>query len=181
MLKNLLLFTSIASAVVALSTCPAPAQSKPKVSTVTLEARRVVDGRDNYTRAAFSFIFGANGDAAVERTRTNWDILFGNGSAGTGADRTRDTFDVTMVTDDRSKIVDLGPYTWDNVPKLPSLPAYPVPTRDPSVAAEVGHMYLVHSSDRDSDHYSLFRVESIVAGKSVTITWKLVSTDLIVN
>jgi hypothetical protein len=28
-------------------------------------------------------------------TRNNWDILFGNGA------RDRDTFDVTMVTDDR--------------------------------------------------------------------------------
>lgn len=33
--------------------------------TVTLWARKKVDGVDNYTRAAFSFKHGVNGDAAL--------------------------------------------------------------------------------------------------------------------
>ena len=36
-------------------------------------------------------------------TRDDWDLQFGKGG---------DSFSVTMVTDDRSRIVDLGVGTW---------------------------------------------------------------------
>lgn len=137
--------------------------------TVTLLARKKADGVDNYTQAAFSFKHGVNGDAALKVTRNNWDLLFGNSPLP-------DVFDVTMVTDDCSRIKDLGELNWSDVFDVPVLPAYPEPTRESSVKALVGRMYVVHTKDSDDDHYALFRVESLEPGKSVTISWKLVES-----
>jgi hypothetical protein len=87
-----------------------------------------------------------------------------------------EAFDVTMVTDDCSRIKDLGALNWSDAFQAPALPAYPEPTRDPSVMAIVGHMYIVHTKDRDSDHYALFRVEALEPGTGVTISWKLMKS-----
>lgn len=135
--------------------------------TATLVARRTINGYDNYDLAAFSFKYGGNGPITRGLTRNNWDILFGNA-------RDRDTFDVTMVTDDRSRIKDLGELSWYDTFTVPSLDAYPEPTREPSVNVVAGHIYLVHSKDRDSDHCALFRVETLQPLQSVTISWKLI-------
>jgi hypothetical protein len=138
-------------------------QSQPR--TVTLAARRIINGIDNYTVAAFSFEFGVNGDAALPLTRNDWDILFGNSPD-------RDDFQVTMVVDDCSRILDMGALNWSDNFQVPAITAYPVPTREPNVNAIVGHMYVVHTKDSDSDLYALFRVEALEPLKSVTITWK---------
>jgi len=37
-----------------------------------------------------------------------------------------------------------------------------------------GHVYVVHSKDRDTDFYTLFRVEKLVPSDQVTISWKVV-------
>jgi hypothetical protein len=137
--------------------------------TATLLARKKVDRVDNYTQAAFSFKHGVNGDTALKVTRNNWDLLFGNSPVP-------DAFDVTMVTDDCSRIKDLGELNWSDAFDVPALPAHPEPTREPSVKAIFGHMYVVHTKDRDNDHYALFRVEAHEPGKSVTISWKLVAS-----
>jgi hypothetical protein len=137
----------------------------------TLPARRIINGQDNYVDAAFSFEFGMNGIAAIPLTRNDWDVLFGN-------DPNRDTFGVTMVTDDCSRIQDLGALHWGDAFQVPAVPAYPVPTRDPDVAAIVGHMYVVHTKDTHTDLYALFRVEALDPGKSVTISWKGVQRPL---
>jgi hypothetical protein len=121
---------------------------------VTLLARRKVDDVDNYRQAAFSF---------------NWDLLFGNSPLS-------DAFDVTMVTDDCSRIKDLGALNWSDTFDVPALPAHLKPTREPSVKAIVGNIYVVHSKDTDDNHYALFRVESLEPGKSVTISWKLITS-----
>jgi hypothetical protein len=36
-------------------------------------------------------------------------------------------------------------------------------------------MYMVHTRDTDTNLYALFRVEKLVPGESVEISWKLVS------
>ena len=138
-------------------------QTEPRQ--VTLSARRITNGQDNYVDATFSFEFGMNGAAAVPTTLNDWDILFGNRPD-------RDTFDVTMVTDDCSRIRDLGAVNWGDSFQVPAIPAYPVPTREPDVAAIVGHMYVVHTKDANTDLYALFHVEALEPLKSVTITWK---------
>ncbi|MEJ7863083.1 MAG: hypothetical protein WKF90_15750 [Pyrinomonadaceae bacterium] len=136
---------------------------------VTLLARRKVDDVDNYRQAAFSFKHGVNDDAAMKLTRNNWDLLFGNSPLP-------DAFDVNMVTDDCSRIKDLGALNWSATFDVPALPAHLKPTREPSVKAIVGNIYVVHSKDTDDNHYALFRVESLEPGKSVTISWKLITS-----
>jgi hypothetical protein len=137
--------------------------------TITLMARKTVADIDNYTQAAFSFKYGVNGDAALNVTLNNWDVLFGNSPLP-------DAFDVHMVADDCSRIKDLGALNWSDAFDVPSLPAHPQPAPEPSVKAILGHMYVVHTKDRDNDHYAAFRVESLEPGKSVTISWKLVAS-----
>lgn len=147
--------------------------------TVTLVARKLIDGVDNYTQAAFSFKYGINGDASLKVTRNNWDLLFGNSvvrDSSNGNKFTTDTFDVTTVVDDCSRIKDLGEMAWSDSFRPNALPAFETPTRESSVRAIVGHMYLVHSKDHVSDHYALFRVESLEPGARVTITWKLIES-----
>jgi hypothetical protein len=141
--------------------------SEPQI--VTLLKRKTIDGVDNYTRAAFSFKYGLNGDAALKLTKNNWDLLFGNSPVP-------DAFTVTMVVDDCSRIKDLGALNWTDAFTVPTLPAHPEPTREPSVKAIVGNMYVVHSKDTNDDHYALFRVESLEPGKSVTISWRLIAS-----
>lgn len=140
-------------------------QSEPRW--VTLPARRITNGQDNYVDAAFSFEFGMNGVGALPLTRNDWDILFGNWPD-------RDTFEVTMVVDDCSRIQDMGALNWSDAFQVPVVPAYPVPTSDPDVDAVVGHMYVVHTKDTGTDLYFLFRVEALEHLKSVTISWKAV-------
>ena len=135
--------------------------------TATLVARRIVDDNDNYNLAAFSFKYGGNGPLTQRRNRNNWDLLFGNAPD-------RDTFDVTMVGDDCSRIKDLGELTWSDALMIGPLEAYDKPTRELSVSAVTGHMYLVHSKDRDIDLYALFRVEALQPLESVTISWKVI-------
>jgi hypothetical protein len=135
---------------------------------VTLEKRQTKDGVDNYIYAAFSFRFGSNGEEGLKLTRNNWDVLFGNSSI-------TDAFSVTMIVDDRSRIIDLGKGDWSNVPVIPFLPCYDTPTREKDVPAIVGNMYLVHSCDTNNDHEAIFRVEELNSKKNVTISWKLIA------
>jgi hypothetical protein len=105
--------------------------------------------------------------------RNDWDIQYTVRTSG--ADKAG-YFHVTMVVDDRSRIVDLGRLEWGDTLQLPDLPAFDTPTREKDVQALLGHIYYVHTADRDSDHYALFRVEDMKTVDSVTISWKLVGT-----
>jgi len=140
-------------------------QTAPR--TATLLKRAVINGEDNYVDATFSFEHGMNGEQALPFTRNDWDIQFGNFP---------DSFHVTMVVDDCSRIQDMGALNWNDAFQVPVLTAYPVPTSDPPVKAIVGHMYVVHTKDSETDLYALFRVEALDPGKSVTISWKSVQT-----
>ena len=144
------------------------------LKTAVLESRRVVEGKDNYVNAAFSFEKGANGESARKLTRNDWDLLFL--STRTSDDKVvKDYFDVTMVVDDCSRIKDLGKLEWTDIFDIPALPAYEKPTREASVEAKAGHIYLVHTKDTESDLYALFRVEELKSGESVTISWKVLT------
>jgi hypothetical protein len=160
----------ITVAVTLLIASSAYSQANMQPQTVTLLKRAVIDGVDNYTRATFSFKYGVNGDEGRKITRNNWDLLFGDSSFP-------DAFNVTMVTDDCSRIKDLGALEWNQYFEVKALPAYEKPTHEPGVKAVVGHMYIVHTKDRDEDHYALFRVEALESGKSVTISWRLIPAD----
>ena len=140
-------------------------QTEPRF--VTLVARRLVNGQDTYVNACFSFEHGMNGEAALRFTRNDWDILFGNSPS-------YDAFNVTTVGDDRSRIQDLGPLNWTDTFQVPVLTPHPAPAIEPEVLAVVGHMYVVHTKDRETDLYALFRVEALNPLTSITISWKSV-------
>ena len=139
--------------------------NKPR--TGTLMKREMKNGVDNYPYATYSFKCGGNGPKIQKLCRSNWELLFGNSAEA-------DSFDVTMTADDRSRIRDLGSHTWANKFTVPNLPEYGKPQREPSVKAIVGHVYVVHAKDTDTDLYALFRVEKLVPGQHVDITWKLI-------
>ena len=160
---SLVMFILLSSSVI-----PIIAQtSNEGIKTGRLVKRKVENGVDNYAEAAYSFKLGGNGPEIQKLCRNNWDILFGNSP-------TPDAFDVTMVTDDRSRIKDLGKYDWGEKLYLPRLSAYEEPEREPSVKAIVGHMYVVHTRDTDNNFYVLFRVERLVSEESVEISWKVI-------
>jgi hypothetical protein len=141
--------------------------SGSEIKTAILLKRTDVNGVDNYPYATYSFKFGGNGPKIQKLCHNNWDIIFGNSPEP-------DSFDVTMVSDDRSRIRDLGKHTWAEQFRVPPLAAYEEPEREPSVKALEGHIYLVHARDTDTDLYALFRVEKLIPEQSVEITWKLI-------
>lgn len=138
-----------------------------EIKTGKLVKRKSENGVDNYIYAAYSFKFGGNGPEVEKLCRNNWDVLFGNGGMN-------DALDVTMVVDDRSRIKDLGKYAWTDNFHIPRMSAYEEPEREPSVPAMLGHIYLVHTRDTDSDYYALFRVDRLVSEESIEISWKLI-------
>ena len=142
--------------------------SNEEIKTGKLLARKSENGVDNYIYATYSFKFGGNGPEVQRLCRNNWDLQFGNSAT------TPDGFDVTMVVDDRSRIKDLGKYNWSDKFHVSRLSAYEEPEREPSIRAEVGHMYLVHTRDTDYNHYVLFRVDRLVSEESVEISWKMI-------
>ena len=120
----------------------------------------------DYQKATFSFEFGVRDDPTY-RYSNDWDLQYGNSG---------DHFHVTMVSDDRSRIVDLGKTEWKQLDttRLAELPPHPRPRRE-FVPTVLGHIYLVHTVDRNSDLYALFRVEAVHEQKGTCdITWRLV-------
>ena len=119
----------------------------------------------DYEKATFSFEHGIRDDPDLARTRNDWCLEFGNGG---------DFFNVSMITDDRSRIEDLGRATWPEIDLrgLPALPAYLQPTRDPQVRALPGHVYLVHAADPDTNLYALFRVDDLAPDDRCRISWR---------
>lgn len=166
-MKNLL--TYLAQIVIVLGSGLLIAAQTPseEVKTGRLLKRVIEKGVDNYVYATYSFKLGGNGPEVQKLCRNNWDLLFGNSPM-------EDAFDVTMVTDDRSRIKDLGRFNWEQQFHVPRLAAYEEPETEESVKAIVGHMYLVHTRDTDNNHYVLFRVEKLVPGESVEISWKVI-------
>jgi len=155
--------------------------------TVTLYSRtKYKDPDGGYGRSAFSFKHGLRSDEDIKVTHNNFDLLYGNVDLEGDAD----WFQVTMVTDDRSRIKDLGELEWSNIFDVPILEAAPEPHKgmtpdfktknlaessDWQVAkVKVGHIYVVHSKDTMSEGYALFRVDELVPNDSVSISWKTV-------
>lgn len=156
-------------------------------NTVTLFSRaKYKDQFDDYGKSTFSFRHGVRSDAGREVTRNNYELQYG--SINWAGDS--DWFTVTMVTDDCSRIKDLGALEWAEIVNVPLLPAsvepqkgirFPAKTETFEEASNgqvtrvvAGHAYVVHSKDSDSDFYTLFRVDELVPNDRVTISWKVV-------
>ncbi len=129
---------------------------------VALKSRLIF--RD-FQQATFSFEH-ARRDDPTGVCANDWDLQYGNGG---------EYFNVVMVADDRSVMADLGKAAWEEIDlkQLTRLAPLPLPQRLKTPVNE-GHMYLVHTLDRDSDLYALFRVES-VRGGVCEITWKRIA------
>ena len=150
---------------------------EPKTVTLFSRAKYKDDVGDG--KSTFSFRYGVRSDLGREITRNNYELQYGNVNLNGDSD----WFTVTMVTDDRSRIKDLGKLKWSDILKVPFLPAstelegITVPPKEgaSNVARVVrGHLYVVHSKDSDSDFYTLFRVDNLVPSNKVTISWKVV-------
>jgi len=137
-------------------------------------------------KSSFSFRYGVRSEVAPEVTRDNYELQYGNITWNGD----NDWFIVTLATDDRSRIKNLGELNWSDILNVPFLPAGIEPHkgfRGPSTTETfeqssdgqvtkvvAGHMYVVHTKDPHTDLYALFRVEKLVPGDEVTISWKLV-------
>lgn len=139
------------------------AKKEYKLGEATLFSRMA---HRDYQKATFSFEFGLRDDPTYLHSN-DWDLQYGNGGQH---------FHVTMVSDDRSRIVDLGKMDWGQLDttRLAKLPPHRRPQRE-FVPTALGHIYLVHTVDRNTDLYALFRVEAIDQQSSnCDITWRLV-------
>ncbi len=150
--------------------------------TVTLFSRaKYKDEFDGSGKSSFSFRNGARSDGGREITHNNYDLQYGNITVNGDSD----WFLVTMATDDCSRIKDLGELKWYEIAEISVLPASvkcPEGIRissktetSPNVSRVVaGHAYVVHTKDRESNFYTLFRVDNLAPNDQVTISWKLV-------
>lgn len=166
----------------------AVAQKKnaPKANrTVTLMSRTANPDRGRaFDLSVYSFRYALRGDEGKEKTLNNYELQYGNLNHNGDSD----WFSVTMVTDDRSRIRDLGKLELEDVKTVPYIDPVPVPNtpvRYDDEAAMIparsnwriarvnaGHVYLLRSKDGKTDSYVVFRVEKLVPGKEVTISWK---------
>jgi len=167
---------------------------------ITLLNRRKTENHDNYEKASVSFREGLAISDPLAAGRNDRDLLYG----ALNLNGDRDWFTVAFGLRDRSRIQDLGSMDWSDDIVVPVLPILPCPRNgschriqipsslsgktildvNPHLAKPmVGHMYLVHTHDRDlseprryaytlSDFYTLFRVEELRPNESCTITWK---------
>jgi len=138
--------------------CVERSGSELDLSSATLLSR---DKHGDLNKAVFSFEHGHRDEALAGN---DWDVEFGNGGDG---------FNVTMATDDRSRIRDLGWMQWSglDLATLPHLPAHPEPAREPQAKAFQGHIYMVHTKDENSDLHVLFRVEKLFPGDRAELSW----------
>jgi hypothetical protein len=95
-----------------------------------------------------------------------------------------------MISNDLSRIKDIGKKNWSDMKQVPVLPANPGPykgirlplngepievTSEWQVAKAVeGHMYVAHIKDNDTNLYVLLRVDELIPNDRCTISWKLV-------
>jgi len=169
--------------VVCICTLSVASQNKISAQTVTLHAP--LANNHNFSRSFFDFERGERG------TKDKWDLLYGSMRIGEDFD----WFSASQATDNRSLIRDLGELNWNDTYGVPVIEPLPKLEEGKSrgftvdssgdtgkawaksngifVKAVVGHLYVMHVKDSDSDFYVLFRVESIERGESCTISWKL--------
>lgn len=155
------------------------------IRTTTLYTRQDAKDKD-FGKASFSFQYGVRSDAGKEITKNDWDIKYGYASINGSSDY----FGVTMISNDRSRIKDLGKLRWPDIEQVPVLRANPGPYKgirfpfngEPIEVTSEGqvtkavedHMYVAHIKDDDTDLYVLFRVEELAPNDRCKISWKVV-------
>lgn len=148
---------------------------KERSGTFVLEWRKT-DSDADYHRATASFEYATRLDA--KRTLNDWDLCL----QGSGEKRRPYSLVVRTVTDDRSDFWDLGAVKLEKVTKKSvkkrglKSPVYDGTAAGAGLPPVVGHVYVVHTKDSDSDFWARFRVKAVVPRTSVTIEWELLST-----
>ncbi len=133
----------------------------PPVAALLSRAFATQLGLENpYAAATFSFEHATRDDAKL--TVNDWDVQFGNGG---------DLLSVNMVVDDRSRIFDLGVADFATAP-APDAPL--VSGGDKPVDARAGHVYVVHTVDRDTDLWTRFRILELEKGRWIVFEWERV-------
>ncbi|MCB9833706.1 MAG: hypothetical protein H6807_14675 [Planctomycetes bacterium] len=126
---------------------------------------------DEYVKATMSFEFATRDD--MEGVHNDWDVCL----QGRGIERSPFHFCVRTVVDDDSQLWHLGQVPLEKVSPRSPRPSISRPLYDDSpddnYLAIVGHSYLVHTVDSDSDLWAAFTVTSIEPGRAVTIRWRL--------
>ncbi len=110
----------------------------------------------SYETATFSFGHAVRDDPGMAKVRNDWDLLYDG-----------KVFSVCTVTDDRSTIRDLGKTTWNDLQRLQDL-------KEPwelQTTPRFGHIYLIHTVDKDTNYFTLVRVSGIKPGDRVAFEW----------
>ncbi len=177
-----LVMLCVLGATVAPSVCGAPDEQASLRRVVLFSRIKHQDQHQGYGKAAFSFEQGIRSDGA-KTTRNYFDIVYGT----TSIDGDSDWFN---VSENLSRIKDLGEMSWDDVQLVPILLArpegstpetrwtagesYEVSSDGRVTKAVMGHIYLLHVKDSDSDFYVMFRVEKLKPSDRCVISWKIV-------
>ncbi len=112
----------------------------------------------DYVASTYSFELDTRDD--VKATHNDWDVAFEND----GDPRLR----IRLVTDDRSRVFDLGDTIGDIVDPE-SLATAESSDRDLPIAAQ--HTYLIRSQDTDEDRIDLLRIVGLRDDRYVIFAW----------
>jgi RNA polymerase sigma-70 factor (ECF subfamily) len=107
-----------------------------------------------YESATFSFAAGTHENTPA--VRNDWELQFKNGF-----------IDVSMVTNDRSRVWPLGAVGFDQIEALQPALVDPVEV----VLAREGDTYLIHSLDRNTNRFDLIQVLRTGGGAWLVFRW----------
>jgi hypothetical protein len=121
----------------------------------------------DYVAATFSFEHATRDD--VEKTRNDWDFVVQERRPGQLELRDR------TVVDDRGRIWDMGPRPLSAIgteilPEPETLLEAPDDREYP--VAQEGHGYLIHTLDRDSDHWTAVEVLRLTEDGGMVFHWR---------
>ncbi len=123
-----------------------------------------LDKERAYTVATYSFEH-ATRDDADNVVRNDWDLLYGNGQG--------DPMTVRTVTDDTSRIWDLGEADFDAFQASDA--GQNAGSGDENVLAKKKHLYVVHTVDTETNLWAKFQVLELEADKSVILRWEVIA------
>jgi hypothetical protein len=143
----------------------------------------------NYEKSIFNFEYGVRGDTESPNRGKRFDIRYG----GISENGHNNWIDIVHRRGAQSMIKDLGEMNWSEVYYVPVLFANPTPhtgelthsyagvrgvtkisPEEVVVKAVIGHMYVMHVQDQETDYYVMFRIEEIGPNGECRLTWKLV-------
>lgn len=153
--------------------------------TVTLHSHT---RQKSYEKSLFNFEYGVRGDAELPKRLHRYDIRYG-GISENGDDS---WLDIVHRRGAQSVLKDIGEMSWTELYHVPVLFASPTPhtgelahsyaggrlqkisPEEVIVKAIIGHMYVMHVKDQETDYYVMFRVEAIDPKGECRLSWKLV-------